>query len=94
MRPRINTFGIIKFNELDSYLIENKVFGHTVKRNPNTLIYSYIMMFRNNKKKPIMLFIEVSRTSKLVLKGWTDNGMKFSNIDELKSYTHYGRSFR
>ena len=94
MRPRINTFGIIKFNELDSYLIENKVFGHTVKRNPNTLVYSYIMMFRNNKKKPIMLFIEVSRTSKLVLKGWTDNGMKFSNIDELKSYTNYGKSFK
>ena len=52
------------------------------------------MMFRNNKKKPIMLFIEVSRTSKLVLKGWTNNGMKFSNIDELKSYTNYGKSFR
>lgn len=94
MRPRINTFGIIKFNELDSYLIENKVFGHTVKRNPNTLVYSYIMMFRNNKKKPIILFIEVSRISKLILNGWTDNGMKFSNINELKSYTHYGRSFR
>ena len=94
MRPRINTFGIIKFDELDSYLIENKVFGHTVKRNPNTFVYSYIMMFRNNKKEPIMLFIEVSRVSKLVLRGWTDNGMKFSNIDELKSYTNYGKSFR
>lgn len=94
MRPRINKFGIINFDELDSYLIENKVFGHTVKRNPKTLVYSYNMMFRNNKKKPIMLFIEVSRTSKLVLKGWTNNGMKFSNIDELKLYTNYGKSFR
>lgn len=94
MRPRINKFGIINFDELDSYLIENKVFGYTVKRNPNTLVYSYIMMFRNNKKEPIMLFIEVSRTSKLVLGGWTDKGMKFSNIDELKLYTNYGKSFR
>lgn len=94
MRLRINTFGIINFDELDSYLIDNKVFGYTVKRNPNTLVYSYIMMFRNNKKEPIMLFIEVSSTSKLVLRGWTDKGMKFSNIDELKLYTNYGKSFR
>lgn len=95
MRPRINNaFDVIKFNELDSYLIENKVFGYTVKKNPNTLVYSYIMMFRNNKKKPIMLFIEVSKASKNVLNGWTDNGMKFNNIDELKAYANYGRSFR
>lgn len=94
MRPRINKFGIINFDELDSYLIENKVFGYTVKRNPKTLVYCYNMMFRNNKKKPIMLFIEVSHTSKLVLRGWTDKGMKFSNIDELKLYTNYGKSFR
>ena len=87
MRPRINTFGKITRKELDAYLLENKVYGFTVKIKDNTYVYSYNIMFRKNKEKPEMLFIEVSQNSKLVLKAWTDKGRKFNNINDLKNYT-------
>ena len=87
MRPRINTFGKITYRELDKYLLENQVYGFTVKINEDTLVYSYHIMYRENKKDPEMLFIEVSQTSKLVLKAWTDRGKNFTNINELKQYT-------
>ena len=87
MRPRINTFGKITRKELDKYLIENQVYGFTVKINDSTFIYSYHIMFRKNKENPEILFVEVSKASKLVLKAWTDKGRKFNNVDELKQYT-------
>jgi len=87
MRPRINTFGRITRKELETYLNENQVYGFTVKILESTLIYSYNMMFRKNKEQPEMLFIEVSKVSKLVLKAWTNKGKIFNNIDELKKYT-------
>jgi len=88
MRPRINsTFGIIKRKELDNYLTENQVYGFTVKVNESTFIYSYHIMFRNTREQPEMLFIEVSKASKLVLKAWTNKGKNFKTIDELKKYT-------
>lgn len=88
MRPRINsTFGVIKRKELDNYLTENQVYGFTVKVDKSTFIYSYNIMFRNTKEQPEMLFIEVSKVSKLVLKAWTNKGKNFKNIDELKKYT-------
>jgi len=87
MRPRINTFGKITRKELEKYLNENQVYGFTVKINESTLTYTYHMMFRKNKEKPEMLYVEVSQASKLVLKAWTDKGVSFKNIDELKKYT-------
>jgi len=87
MRPRINTFGKITRKELEKYLNENQVYGFTVKINESTFIYTYHMMFRKNKENPEMLYIEVSQASKLVLKAWTDKGVSFKNIDELKKYT-------
>lgn len=87
MRPRINTVGKITRKELDKYLTENQVYGFTVKINDSTFVYSYYIMFRETKKDPEMLFVEVSKTSKLVLKAWTNKGRKFNNIDELKKYT-------
>lgn len=87
MRPRINTFGKITYKELHEYLTENQVYGFTAKIEICTIIYSYHIMFRENKKDPEMLFVEVSQTSKLVLRAWTDRGMKFNNADELKKYT-------
>ena len=77
MRPRINTFGKITRKELDKYLTENQVYGFTVKINDSTFVYSYHIMFRETKKDPVMLFVEVSKASKLVLKAWTDKGRKF-----------------
>ena len=87
MRPRINGFGKITRKELDKYLTENQVYGFTVKINESTFVYSYHIMFRENKKDPEMLFVEVSKSSKLVLKAWTNRGKTFNNIDELKKYT-------
>ena len=87
MRPRINTFGKITKKELESYLNENRVYGFTVKIKDTTLVYSYHIMFRRNKEAPEMLYIEVSQSSKLVLRAWTNKGKNFNNIDELKNYT-------
>ena len=87
MRPRINKFGKITFSELQSYLFDNYVFGFTVKRNVSTLTYTFLMMFRDNKKIPEELYIEVSKNSKLVIAASTNKGKEFNNIDELKKYT-------
>lgn len=87
MRPRINNFGKISYKELKEYFTKNYVYGFTVKIDNDTLIYSFHIMFRETKKDPEMLFVEVSKTSKLVLKAWTNKGRKFNNVDELKKYT-------
>ena len=87
MRPRISSFGKITRKELDDYLFNNYVLGLTVKETENVLIYKYVIMFRKNKEQPEELFIEVSKTSKLVNKAYTNKGIKFKNINELKSYT-------
>jgi len=86
MRPRINKFGKITRKELDSFLIENKVYGFVVTVGKDEIIYTYHIMFRHNKKDPEMLYVKVSSTSKLVLEAWINNGKKFNNIDELKEY--------
>ena len=87
MRPRISTFGRITRKELEQYLNENQVYGLTAKVNEDTITYSYIMMFRDNKKDPEILYVKVSKASKLVLNAYTDRGKKFNNVDELKKYT-------
>lgn len=87
MRPRINKFGKITRKELEQYFMENQVYGFTVKIEKDTLIYSYDMMFRKNKENPEMIFVEVSQASKLVLNAWSNKGITFKNIDELKKYT-------
>lgn len=91
MRPRINSFGKINRDELEIYFNENNVHGFTVKINDKTLVYSYYLMFRNLTKQPEMIYVEVSKTSKLVIKAWTEKGIKFNNIEELKKYTKYGK---
>jgi len=88
MRPRIKKgFGKLIHSELKEYLTNNKVYGFTVDITENTLIYIYNIMFRKNKENPEMLFVEVSQSSKLVLKAWTDKGKTFNNIKELLDYT-------
>ena len=87
MRPRINTFGKISKSELQEYLTQNYVFGFIAKKNEHTILYTYKMMFRSNRNNPEELYIEVSNTSKLVLKAWTNKGIIFNSINELKKYT-------
>ena len=89
MRPRINNFGRISYTELNKYLYSNSVYGFTASTKDTTITYTYFIMFRNTKEDPEMLLIEVSRTSKLVLKAWTNKGKKFNNVDELKRYTRF-----
>ena len=85
MRQRINSFGYIKYKDLNNYLTDNKVFGFTVKRG-DPLKYKFLIMFRDNKKAPEELYIEVSANSKIVLGAYTNN-RKFITLDELKQYT-------
>ena len=87
MRPRINSFGKITRKELDSYFVENQVYGITVKVDGNLLTYRYLMMFRNLNKEPEMINVMVSRTTKLVIKAWSETGRVFKNVEELKGYT-------
>ena len=87
MRPRINGFGKITRKELESYFMENYVWGFTVKIEKDTFIYTYKMMFRKNKEAPEMLYVKVSQASKLVLSAWSEKETKFNNIDEFKQYT-------
>ena len=87
MRPRINKFGKVSYKEINDYLTNNHVYGFTVKESYDSLQYSYKMMFRSNKETPEIVFIEVSKTSKLVINAWTNKGIKFNNIEDLKKYT-------
>lgn len=88
MRSRFNKFSNIVFSEVNKYLTDNCVFGFTSEIKESTIVYSYNIMFRKNKEKPEMLFIEVSQKSKLPISAWTDKGIKFNNIYELKKYTY------
>ena len=89
MRPRINGFGRISYTELAKYFDDNSVYGFTATKSDTTITYTYFIMFRKTTKDPEILFIEVSRVSKLVLKAWTNMGKKFNNVDELKRYTKF-----
>ena len=87
MRHRFNKFSNIVFSEINKYLTENAVYGFKAILKESIIIYSYNIMFRKNKENPEMLFVEVSQSSKLVLKAWTDKGKTFNNIKELLDYT-------
>ena len=84
MRPRISKFGKINYQELDKFLIDNRIYGFTAKRFDGEIIYSYHIMFRHNKKAPELLYVKVSISSKLVLAAWTDNHT-FETIEKLKT---------
>ena len=87
MRPRINKFGKTSYRDIHAYLTDNQVYGFIAYQKDNSIVYSYNMMFRSNKEKPEILFIEVSKTSKLIITAWTNKNVKFANVDELKKYT-------
>ena len=68
MRPRKSSFGVIPYKVLQEQLNAAKVYGMFVKILPDVLIYTYVVMFRDNKKRPEELYITVSRRSRLVIK--------------------------
>lgn len=86
MRPRINSFGKIQFKDLTKYLNEHQVYGFIVHIDNDVFIYSHMIMYRNTKKLPLILYVKVSKTSKNVLEAWTSNDIVFHNIYELKKY--------
>lgn len=87
MRPRINAFGKITHNELKKHFTDNYVWGDIVKIKEATLVYTYKMMFRNNKEKPEIIHVIVSQTSKLVITAWTNKQKFFKDANELIEYT-------
>lgn len=87
MRPRINVkFGTISRDELFDYLNDNAVYGFTAKVLEHTIIYSFHMMFRNLRKQPELIYVEVSRNTKNVVKAYSETGKQFNTVDELKRY--------
>jgi len=75
----------MKFKILEKYLLENKCYGFTVKRNRHTLIYRFFMMYRHNKKLPKKINVIINKRSKDILKVFIeqeefDNINKFMNI--------------
>lgn len=88
MRPRINPkFGILTREELFTHLYDNDVQGLIVKRvDDNILRYTFLLMFRSTREKPEEMFVEVSRQSGMVIKGWT-NKRRFENKEQLIKYT-------
>lgn len=87
MRQRINSFGYIKYKDINKYLTENSVYGLTARFEDQYIVYSYVIMYRHNKKDPEELYVKVSQNSKLVVSACTNWGRKFNNVDELKNYT-------
>ena len=81
MRPRKSSFGVIQYKVLEEQLNASKVYGLFVKTLPDILIYTYVVMFRDNKKRPEELYITVSRRSKLVIKIESDRTEFFSLQD-------------
>ena len=67
MRPRKTTFGTMPYKELQKFLNDNDIWGHTVHEDPDFLTYTYLVMFRRNKEAPEELYVKVSRRSKLVI---------------------------
>ena len=69
------------YRDLQIKLIESNVFGLTVKDEGELLHYKYLVMFRDNKKRPEELIITVSRRSKNVI-NITSDRRTFQNIDD------------
>lgn len=81
MRPRKSSFGVIPYKALQEQLNASKVYGLFVKILPDVLIYTYVVMFRDNKNHPEELYITVSRRSKLVIKIESDR-REFLNLQD------------
>lgn len=73
MRPRIKSSNQdvkITYSDMNKYLTENRCFSTTVRFiDKNTAEYSFLLMFRDNKKPPVEAKVKVSLVSKLVLSG-------------------------
>lgn len=71
MRPKIKSSNQdvkITFSDMKAYLTENRCFGTIVRFiDKNTVEYTFLLMFRDNKKPPVEAKVKVSLVSKLVL---------------------------
>jgi hypothetical protein len=82
MRPRKTSFGTMKFNDFKKFATENNVFGHTVHIEKDVLTYTFLAMFRDNKRPPEELYVDVSTVSKNVINVRSDR-RQFLNIDDV-----------
>jgi len=71
MRPRIksnNQDVKITYSDMKKYLTENRCFGTIASyTDRNIAEYTFLLMFRENKKPPVEAKVKVSLVSKLVL---------------------------
>ena len=81
MRPRKDSFGIMKYDDFKKFAIENFIWGRTVKIDKDILTYTYALMFRDNKRPPEEIKVIVSDRSKNVIKILSDK-REFSNIND------------
>ena len=85
MRPRIKLNWNISRIELDKWLIDNRIYGFVVdSSHDKVFIYKSFIMYRDNKKSPEILYMVVSRQTKMVLDVYTDN-YKFKSLEDLKN---------
>lgn len=82
MRPRKTLFGTMKFEDFKKFALDNNIHGHTVHIEKDVLTYTFLVMFRNNKRPPEELQIDVSTVSKNILHIRSDQ-RKFLNIDDV-----------
>ena len=70
--------------QLCEWLYKNKIYPFIANtKDPDIIVYKQLIMYRNNKKDPDMLYVEVSKKTKKVLNVYTDF-MKFNSFEELK----------
>ena len=70
---------------IETYLKEHNIWSHTVKHTNETISYTYFMMFRHNKKPPLMLTIVVDRLSKEIMYAYIGEKM-LSSFKELTNF--------
>ena len=86
MRPRKNSFGTMPFSDFKKLMTERKVWGFIVKETKDILTYTFHMMFRDNKRPPETLEVDVSTRSKNVIKVRSDR-RTFLNLDDVLEKT-------
>lgn len=82
MRPRKTSFGTMPFSDFKKFATENTIWGLTVRIGEDIFTYKFLVMFRDNKRKPEELEVDVSVRSKNVIHIRSDR-RTFANIDEV-----------
>lgn len=94
MRPRISnkSASIIKYKEMNEYLTRNSCYGTTARFNKDkTIDYTYLMMYRSNRKDPVEAIVTVSIVSKNVLY-CSIGGQRIESVDKFMDLCKFNRN--